>query len=224
MTPYLVDDLITAAKVAIDENVSSAPLAALGDVDTLTLDEIIRSKVEDAARLVEEGAAHHLLDSGKPFGASVEWESQEGYGAGRVNLPDDFMRLVTFRMSDWYKPVTEAITEQHPLYMQQLSRYAGVRGNPQRPVVAITHGASCQVLEFYSCQAGPGTRVSVARYLPLPTIYKDGGKEYIDLCEKLKRAVVYRLASMACAIIGASDLAALLLGTSNELAGIVVTG
>ena len=220
---YPVEQLVREAKVAIDENVSSAPLAALGDLDTLTLDEIIRSKIEDAARLVEEGAAHHLLDAGKPFGASVEWESQEGYGAGRVNLPSDFMRLVTFRMSDWYKPVTEAITEEHPLYLQQSSRYAGVRGNPERPVVAIVHGAVGQVLEFYSCQAGPGVCVRTARYLPIPKIYKDGGKEYIDLCAKLERAVVYRLASMACAIVGHSELAALLLGTSNELAGIVVT-
>lgn len=220
---YPVDQLIKAAKVAIDENVSSEPLAALGDLDTLTMDEIIRSKIEDAARLVEEGAAHHLLDAGKPFGASVEWESQEGYGAGKVNLPSDFMRLVTFRMSDWYRPVTEAITEEHPLYLQQSSRYAGVRGNPERPVVAIAHGAVGQVLEFYSCQAGPGVCVRTARYLPLPVIKTDQGtgKEYIDLCPKLERAVVYRLASMACAIVGHSELAALLLGTSNELAGIV---
>lgn len=216
---YPVEQLVREAKVAIDENVSSEALTVLNDLDTLTLDEIIRSKVEDAARLVEEGAAHYLLDAGKPFGASVEWESQEGYGAGKVNLPSDFMRLVTFRMSDWYKPVTEAITEEHPLYMQQTSRYLGVRGNPERPVVAIVHGAAGQVLEFYSCSAGPGVRVSVARYLPIPTI-KDG---YIDLCPKLQRAVVYRLASMACAIVGHSELAALLLGTSNELAGIITT-
>jgi len=216
---YPVEQLVREAKVAIDENVSSEALTALGDLDTLTLDEILLSKVEDAARLVEEGAAHYLLDAGKPFGASVEWESQEGYGAGKVNLPADFMRLVTFRMSDWFKPVTEAITEEHPLYVQQSSRYLGVRGNPERPVVAIVHGTAGQVLEFYSCSAGPGVRVSVARYLPFPTI-KDGN---IDLCPKLQRAVVYRLASMACAIVGHSELAALLLGTSNELAGIITT-
>lgn len=214
---YPVEQLVREAKIAIDENVSSEALTALGDLDTLTLDEILLSKVEDAARLVEEGAAHYLLDAGKPFGESVEWESQDGYGAGKVNLPSDFMRLVTFRMSDWYKPVTEAITEDHPLYGQQSSRYLGVRGNPERPVVAITHGAAGQVLEFYSCSAGPGVRVSVARYLPIPTIKESG----IDLCPKLQRAVVYRMASMACAIVGHSELAALLLGTSNELAGIV---
>lgn len=219
MTPYLVEDIIKETKVAIDENVSSRPLASLGDVDTLTLDEIIHSKVEDAARLVHEGAAHYLLDEGKPLPTSVEWESQEGYGAGKINLPDDFLRLVTIRMSDWFRPVTEAITEDSPLYSQQSSRYLGVRGNPERPVVAIVHGAAGQVLEFYSCSAGAGVRVATARYIPIPRISGD----YIGLCPKLERAVVYRLASMVCAIVGHSDLAALLLGTSNELAGIVTT-
>jgi hypothetical protein len=214
---YSVDTLVREARIAIDQNNNSTPLASLGDIDTLTLDEIIRSKVEDAARLVEEGAAHYLLDAGKPFGASVEWESQPGYGAGKVNLPSDFMRLVTFRMSDWYRPVTEAITEEDPTYPMQSSRYAGVRGNPQQPVVAIVHGVTGQVLEFYSCQAGPGVQVSTARYIPVPKIIEG----YIDLCPKLVRAVVYRMASMAAAITGASDLAAMLLGTSNEIAGII---
>ena len=216
---YLVSDIIRAAKVAIDENVSSDALTALGDLDTLTLDEIIRSKVEDAARLVEEGAAHYLLDAGQAFGGAIYWDSEvAGYGAGRVSLPDDFMRLVSFEMSDWSYPVTVAITEEDPRYPMQSSRYRGVRGNPQRPVVAITHGATGLQLEFYSCEAGPDVHIKLAHYLAVPKV-STAGK--IDLCPKLERAVVYRLASMTAAIVGAPDLAATLLGTSNELAGIV---
>lgn len=218
---YLVSDIIREAKIAIDENVSSEALTALGDLDTLTLDEIIRSKVEDAARLVEEGAAHYLLDGGQNFGGAIYWQGDvEGYGAGHLDLPDDFMRLVTFMMSDWDYPVTVAITEEDPRYPMQASRYGGVRGNPQRPVVAITHGqgSSALQLEFYSCTAGPGTHIRVARYLAVPKVSSTGR---IALCEKLKRAVVYRLASMTAAIVGAPDVAAVLLGTSNELAGIV---
>lgn len=215
---YLVDDLVKEARIAIDRNCNSEPLAALGDVDTLTVDEIIRSKVEDAARLVEESAAHELLDGGSQFGGAITWQSEEGYGAGSIALPQDFLRLVTFLMSDWDYPVTEAITEENPLYPVQKSRYGGVRGNPQRPVVAITHGPTGLNLEFYSCTAGPGTHIRMAHYIPVPKI--ENGR--IGLCPKLKRAVVYRMASMAAAIIGASDLAALLLGTSNELAGLHV--
>ena len=40
---YPVEQLVREAKVAIDENVSSEPLASLGDLDTLTLDEILLS-------------------------------------------------------------------------------------------------------------------------------------------------------------------------------------
>lgn len=219
MEPYSVNDIVEQARVAIDRNNNSQPLAALGDVDTLTLDQIIESKVADAARLVESEAVHHLLDNGKAFGSSVIWESQPGYGAGKINLPNDFLRLVTFRMSDWYRAVTEPITEDSPIYAMQSSRYAGVRGNPERPVVAIVHDASKQVLEFYSCQAGPGVQVAKARYIPLPKI--ENG--HIELCPKLVRAVVYRAASMTAAAVGNNDLAALLLATSNELAGIEAT-
>jgi hypothetical protein len=221
MEPYKVELLIEEAKVCLDENVSSEALTSLGDLDTLTLDEIIRSKVEDAARLVEESAAHYLLDNGKSLlGASISWESAPGYGAGRIMLPDDFMRLIIFQMRDWSYPVTEAITEESPIYPMQASRYAGVRGNPERPVVAIVHTGTRQQLEFYSCGAGAGTGIKTARYLPLPKVSDDG---YIELPVKLHRAVVYRLASMAAAIIGASEQAAMLLGTSNELAGVITT-
>ena len=50
---YSVDTLIREVKVAIDENTDSGALTSLGDVDTLMLDDIIKSKVADAARLVE---------------------------------------------------------------------------------------------------------------------------------------------------------------------------
>ena len=215
---YPVEQLVREAKVAIDENVSSIDLENINDLDTLTFNEIIHSKVEDAARLVEGSAAHQLLDAGKAFGGAIYWQSDvPGYGSGHVNLPDDFMRLISFEMSDWDYPVTVAITEDNPIYPMQASRYGGVRGNPQRPVVAITHGATGMQLEFYSCEKGPSAHIKLARYLAFPKV---SGNGYIDLCPKLKRAVVYRMASLASAVVGHSELSELLLQTSNELAGI----
>ena len=205
--------LIEQAKIAMDENVSSEPLAALGDLDTLKLDEIMLSKVEDAARLVEEGAAHHLLDGGKAIptgGAMVTGADGKGY----VNLPADFMRLVSFKLAGWKTAVTEAITEEHPAYLMQGSRWAGIHGNSERPVVAIVHRDGGYRLEFWS--ADGIAVIERALYIPLPVI-TDGR---IALCPRLRSAVVYRIASMSAAILGMSDQAAMLLGTSNELAGI----
>ena len=213
---YNVSDIVKEAKIALDENVSSAALASLGDVDTLTLDEIIESKVADAARIVENSASASLLDSGKAFGESIGWDGQPGYGAGYIHLPDDFMRLVCFQMSDWDYAVTLAITEDSPQYQMQRSRFAGVRGNPQKPVVAITSQPIGLVLEFFSCYSGENAFIKKARYIPIPRI--KNGK--IDLCEKLRRAVVYYTAYLAELSLGNGDAAAAMLATAKELAEI----
>lgn len=213
---YLVENIIKEVKVALDENVDSSALSGLGDVDTLKLDEIIESKVVDAARIIESNAPAHLLDSGRAFGESIGWDGQPGYGAGYIHLPDDFMRLVCFQMSDWDYALTMAITEDSPQYQMQRSRFAGVRGNPQKPVVAITSQPIGLVLEFFSCYSGDNAFIKKARYIPMPRIRN--GK--IELCEKLKPAVVYYTAYLSALSMGEGDAAAALLATARELAEI----
>ena len=60
MAAYKVDELIKEIKVALDENVSSEALISLGDTDTLTLEEIRKSKIEPAARVIETNAPYYL--------------------------------------------------------------------------------------------------------------------------------------------------------------------
>lgn len=213
---YNVSDIVQEAKVALDENVSSTALSSLGDVDTLKLDEIIASKIVDAAMVIEQNAPLFLLDSGKAFGESIGWDGQPGYGSGYIHLPDDFMRLVCFQMSDWDYAITLAITEDSPQYQMQRSRFAGVRGNPQKPVVAITSQPIGLVLEFFSCYSGENAFIKKARYIPIPRI--KNGK--IDICEKLRRAVVYYTAYLAALSLGNGDAAAAMLATARELAEI----
>lgn len=213
---YNVSDIIQEAKVALDENVDSSKLTGLGDVDTLTLNEIINSKVVAAATVIESKAPFYLLDSGEAFGESVGWHGQPGYGSGYIQLPDDFLRLVTFQMSDWDYAVNVPITETDPVYQMQRSRFAGVRGNPQKPVVAITTQPIGLVLEFYSCYSGENAFVKRARYIPIPRVRN--GK--IELCEKLKPAIVYYTAYLSALSLGEGDAAAAMLATARELAEI----
>ena len=213
---YNVSDIVHEVKVAIDENVSSTALSNLGDVDTLTKEEIINSKIVAAATVIESNAPSYLLDSGRAFGEVIGWDSQPGYGSGHIQLPDDFLRLVTFQMSDWDYAVTIAITETDPLYQMQRSRFAGVRGTPQKPVVAIVQQPIGLVLEFYSCYTGEEAYIKRARYIPVPRIRN----HKIDLCEKLKPAVVYYTAYLAALSMGEGDVASAMLATAKELAQI----
>lgn len=235
MTDYLVYStngqvgLIEQVKVALDENVDSTPLASLGDIDTLKIDEIIRSKIEDAARLIHLEADHSLLDEGIEVSGSNNHRTKVVGGWRRIiyTLPDNFLRLVSASVSGWDYPVTEAIDESSPFYAQQFSLYGGIHGNPQRPVAAIVRngvtvgGTGKPSLVLLSIPSTVTNYSSSYNYIPRPTITLDGdSREIINLCPKLMRAVVYRTASLAAQTLLMGDAAALLLATSNNLAGI----
>lgn len=210
---FPVADIQRDVRIALDYNPTSDALLGTADVDTLTLEEVILNKVEDASRLVILAAPQHLLDGGEPFAQQIVWESHPGYGMGSVPLPDDFLRLVTFKMSDWDLSVTSAITEDDPAYLVQRSRYPGLRGNPQRPVAAVVMRPSGLVLEFFSCTQGPDVSIQRARYIPIPRIIAGA----IDFPEKLRPAVIQMTASLVAAATGQPDLAGLMRNAANDL-------
>lgn len=190
------EDMAKAVRVAVDMNHSSTPLLAYDDIDTESFDEIIYAKLADAVRAVEQEAPLHLLEQGHQFGSdNVNWTEN---GRGWIILPDDFMRLIVFKMSDWKLSVSDAISQDDPLYLRQFSRWKGISGNPERPVVAIVNRAEGNVLEFFSCNDDTAT-IEQAVYVPYPKIDIDGG---IDISEKCYRAAIYRAASFALASVG----------------------
>ena len=199
-----------AVRVAIDMNKGDEPLIMEGDTDTLTFDEIIYAKLADAVRLVETEAPLFMLESGHDFGDNDTYIGEDGKGF--IILPNDFMRLISFRMSDWRRTVHEAISESDPQYALQSSRFKGICGNPEKPVVAIVRRSEGKVLEFYSCKTEEAS-VAQATYLPIPKIDRDGG---IDVAEDCYRAAVYRTASLALASVG-DQLSTTMLEISKSL-------
>lgn len=204
---YSVETLKEEIRVALDQNRDDGTLlAGTGDVDTLALDKIIENKIADAVRIVESNAAHYLLDGGKSF---AELDVVKKGKAGQIVLPTDFMRLVAFKMTDWSYGVTTPISDDDPTYAQQHSRYGGVSGNPQRPVVAIVERPAGLTLEFFTSS---GT-VEYAGYIAMPKITEGS----IAICEKLKPAVVYYAAYMTALGCGEKQLAEGLLSVVETL-------
>lgn len=198
---YRLEEIERDVRTAIDENRTSEQLITDGDVETLSLNDIIRSKIEEAVRRVETTAPVHYLEEGHVFGDAIYWESN---GSGWILLPDDFMRLVAFRMSDWERTCYMAISAGDPTYDLQSSRYKGIRGNVQKPVCAIVNRAEGKALEFYSCDSEEAY-VKRASYIPYPRMDEDDG---IDISERCYTAVVYTTAALVLTAYGASEQAA----------------
>ena len=200
---YKLAEIAREVRIAIDQNMTSEQLIATEDIETLSLEEIIRSKIVEAVRRVETSAPVHFLEEGHDFGDAVYWADLE---SGWILLPDDFMRLIAFRMSDWERTVFAAISVDDPLYAKQSSRYKGIRGNTQKPVCAIVNRAEGKALEFYSCNSEEAY-VSRASYLPYPHIDEDDG---IDISEKCFTAVIYTVAALVLTTYGKAEKASAL--------------
>lgn len=210
---YNVPDFIRDVRVVLDRNMQSDALSALSDVDTLSLEEIIRSKVVDSVRAVIMDAPKVRLGVGVPFGESIAWDTQEGIGSGYVLLPPDFLRLVAFQMTDWRRACYEAITPTDPKYTMQKSQFPGIKGNPDRPVVALVNKPIGMALEFYSCMGGQGTAIAIASYIPEPRIID----EKIHIPHLLKDAAVYHAAYLTAVTMEEIDQAQKLLDIRNSL-------
>lgn len=185
-------------RICIDQNMESDALIESGDIDTLALDEIIKSKILEAIQRVHMDAPNYLLEGGHNFGDAVYWRELE---SGWVLLPPDFMRLVVFEMDDWEQAVYQAISTDDPEYEKQRSRFNGIRGTAQRPVCAIAIRPEGRVLEFYSCKS-KNAQVSRAMYIPYPKIDEDNG---VDICERCYNAVVYTAAGLTLLTCGETE-------------------
>lgn len=209
---YQVERIARDVRTALDQNNISDQLLKDEDIDTLSLEEIIRSKIEEGARRVELNAPTHFLEEGHHFGDSI---CRGEMGSGWILLPDDFMRLIAFRMSDWERTVYAAVSSDDPIYTRQSSRYPGIRGNIQKPVCAIVNRPEGKVLEFYSCK-NENAQIDRATYLPYPTIDENDG---IDICERCYRAVVYMTASLVLTAYGDAEKASLFTDLSKTAFG-----
>lgn len=203
MTVYPLDELSKDVRIALDQNMTSDALADIGDVDTLALNDIIKSKIVEAVTRIHSAAPSYLLDGGYNFGDAVYWKEHE---CGWVLLPDDFMRFVVFEMDDWERAVFHAINTDDTEYDKQSSRFKGIRGTAQRPVCAISIRPEGRVLEFYSCKS-TDAMVSRAVYLPYPQVDKDGA---IEICQRCYHAVVYTTASLVLTTFGNAEKSSVL--------------
>lgn len=210
---YQLDRIKRDVRVCMDRNQVDAALIADGDEETLSLDDIIESKVLEAVERVHKDAPYYKLHNGHNIeaeSADLNWGDME---SGWVLLPEDFMRLVVFEMSDWERPVYAAITPADPLYAKQSSRIKAIRGTAQRPVVAIGVRPEGKVLEFWSCKSEEAT-VTRGVYMPFPTIDANGG---VDISEQCYDAVVYTIAGLASMTCGEGERANGLIDMATKL-------
>lgn len=109
---------------------------------------------------------------------------------GYINIPSDFLRIHTIKMSGWERAVHRAISTENPEYRLQQNPYT--RGGSSKPIVAKN-----EKLEIYTFKEGE--TVEKATYVQRPDI------EDLNLNQKLFEPACYMIASEVLAIFGSKQ-------------------
>ncbi|MDE7375902.1 MAG: hypothetical protein K2N16_03535 [Muribaculaceae bacterium] len=191
--------IVRDVRVALNFDAEPAP-AIEATCSGLSLDQIIRAKAVEAVREAHLEALPCQLECARPFVPDALGIAWTDGCAGWLSLPADFLRLVTFEMNDWERPAGEPIDPASAAYALQRGRFAGLRGTPQRPVVAIVRHASGLVLEFYSCRS-KSAAIRRAVYGPEPKV--DDETDTLAVSAPLYGEVIARTAAKVKATLNA---------------------
>lgn len=149
------------------------------------------------SELLPEAAAHELrqadsddIDDCESLNEEERHVSYDANGMGLLPLPENFLRLLYFKMSDWSRGVSSMLTygsEEHSLRYPNPYRGRGVR---RAPAVACRNAGKDSLLEIFGSQ--PSARVEEFRYVGWPELQNG----QICLPRRLYGKICERLATM----------------------------
>lgn len=133
------DEIKTLVKQKLDE---------VSHFDTFQIDsvEFIETFLDSAAEKILLTVPLHLIP---PDDFSNQNQNARSDGSGYIALPSDFLRLSSFQMTEWDRPVVKAIGTEHPTYNLQKNNVT--RGKPSKPICVIRY-----LLTDYSSGDGQG--------------------------------------------------------------------
>ena len=133
------DEIKTLVKQKLDE---------VSHFDTYQIDgvEFIETFLDSAAEKILLTVPLHLIP---PDDFSNQNQNARSDGSGYIALPSDFLRLSSFQMTEWDRPVVKAIGTEHPTY--NLQKNTITRGKPSKPICVIRY-----LLTDYSSGDGQG--------------------------------------------------------------------
>ena len=131
--------------------------------------------IDEAARWVLKTVPLRCLGTGKEFNRKGLVAQVDG--TGYMPLPEDYFRLIHFRMKGWKRAVFEPIYDTESRYRQQMN--PTLRGGEAKPVVAICENSGR--LEYYSSSRGAEAEIEQACYYGFTTVDDSYPMQLVDI-------------------------------------------
>lgn len=184
MKTLSIDEIVSMVRTKYDE-ISTNESEMIGNTDDSNFETVVRSCIPDAYRFVVNSADLSMLEC-KSLQTNPTIDDNL---IAHIELPDDFLRCVTVRLSSWHSSANEIITEDTPEYRMQADPYAC--GTYQYPVAALVHTSNGRKIELYKAKTKQDTILSFV-YMPM---WKNGETD-VEIPDLLAESFIYYVAAL----------------------------
>lgn len=188
--------LVNKVKTKIDEiSTLDTPLQQITIADEKPIDTIIESLLDECAlEILLKAPFHRLPITSGTSSVSADKDTVDTT-TGTISVPEDFLRLVSFRMDDWQRSVTTLAIKGDAIARRQSNKY--IRGGKARPIGVLSKTDKGLKIEYYSTFSTTHT-ISEFYY-----IAKASAEEITD--NQMIEAMTWICAGRVLSIIGNAD-------------------
>lgn len=219
MATIAFDAIIRRVRTILDYNSTSDEIDGLGGIGTLDLDIIIKESIEPAAMQLMQIVPIELAT------ITCKRIDEVGDYPYAMPLPQDYLRFVSCRMSNWHAPIVHLTEMGSKEHIKQYGEFEALKATNNKPVAVLeSKGNGRMVLSMFG---GECHTWAECHYIGIPQIEEktetiEGSEDvkteiHITITNNLCEPLCYIVATIVCEVLKDTQKSKVMMETAQGL-------
>ena len=211
MAALAYTDIQKNVRTILDYNKVSAALDSMDEFSALDIDSMIKDSVSPALMQLMMMAPLEIVEQSVTSKALTLAVS--GLSPVEMQLPDDFLRYVSCKLTSWKYPVTELSAMGSKEHQRQYGEVEGLKATANNPIAVMDYSETSGKKTLILFNGVKGDTEATCNYVGIPESTTTG----ITLSERLHVPLYYIVASLVCEILKATQKSQYMMQTAQSL-------
>lgn len=211
MAALAYTDIQKNVRTILDYNKVSAALDSMDEFSALDIDSMIKDSVSPALMQLMMMAPLEIVEQSVTSKALTLAAS--GLSPVEMQLPDDFLRFVSCKLTSWKYPVTELSAMGSKEHQRQYGEVEGLKATANNPIAVMDYSETSGKKTLILFNGVKGDTEATCNYVGIPESTTTG----ITLSERLHVPLYYIVASLVCEILKDTQKSQYMMQTARSL-------
>lgn len=204
-------DIQKNVRTILDYNKVSAALDGMDEFSALDIDTMIKDSVSPALMQLMMMAPLEIVE--QSVTTKTLALATSGLSPVEMQLPDDFLRFVSCKLTSWKYPVTELAAMGSKEHKRQYGEVEGLKATASNPIAVMDYSETSGKKTLILFNGVKGDTEATCNYVGMPKSTTTG----ITLSERLHTSLYYIVASLVCEILKDTQKSQYMIQTARSL-------